>query len=87
MYWMNKSQLAGPGYSFSTLLLKTTAIVDLSGSRAHCGKGVEERRNCSRCRRRAKTIDSFLCSISTTGLTKSDKDEGNIALSVYIGIG
>lgn len=48
---------------------------------------MKERRNCSRCRRRAKTIDSFLCSISTTGLTKSDKDEGNKALSVYIGIG
>ena len=60
-------------------------MVSLSGSDAHCGKGVEERLNFSECRGGVKTVDSFFCSISTSSLTKSIKDEAKIVLSVYVG--
>lgn len=85
MLWMNRSQLAGPDYPFSVLLLKRTPMVSLSGSGAHCGKGVEERLNFSECRGGVKTVDSFLCSVSTSRLTKSIKNEAKIVLSVYMG--
>lgn len=57
-------------------------MVSLSGSGAH---GVEERLNFSECRGGVKPVDSFLCSVSTSSLTKSIKNEAKIVLSVYMG--